>query len=293
MYCLLLHSALRMADWGLVFLVLVFLVLCTIRWVRCLSRRGTNWFMAIGRWLWGIRGSEAVDCLFSSSWEPGKCGFEGGDVGKASVSLRDIQLLMDEPDIRAVLIWRAYMRKHESQHLRLKGIEPTEFMKNFEITAKFRYFFDTVAGLKFAKCKLPNYPCIYHLFTSAMPESKVGSKFYHIGMSMGYVPNHGQNCRKIRSFFAACKTCDAPIIYFECTCGSRVMLDPPHEGVHSCMTTYRRARAKMLIDLIERSQYAPKGETQCPMCEIIIKNHRAKHHFKVCPRRRNWCEGHN
>lgn len=108
---------------------------------------------------------------------------------------------------------------------------------------------------------------------------------------MGYVPTHGPNCRKVRAFFAACRTCSNPIIFFECSCGSRVRLDPPHEGVHACMRVNRGERAQTLIDLITRAAYDPTGETQCPMCEIIIRNSRAKHHFKVCPRRRTWIEG--
>ena len=50
---------------------------------------------------------------------------------------------------------------------------------------------------------------------------------------MGYVPTHGPNCRKVKSYSTECKHCGDFLIYFECTCGSKVFFEPKG-GVHSC-----------------------------------------------------------
>lgn len=49
---------------------------------------------------------------------------------------------------------------------------------------------------------------------------------------MGYVPSHNDWCVKVRSFPTFCRDCYRRVIYFECSCGSRVLLDPPREGRH-------------------------------------------------------------
>lgn len=51
---------------------------------------------------------------------------------------------------------------------------------------------------------------------------------------MGYVPTHGPGCEKVHAFPTPCKYCSASLIYFECTCGSKVFLEPPSGGRHDC-----------------------------------------------------------
>ena len=54
---------------------------------------------------------------------------------------------------------------------------------------------------------------------------------------MGYVPNHGDWCVKVYAFPTFCPACYRRVIYFECSCGSKIFLDPPDEGLHkdSCL----------------------------------------------------------
>ena len=52
---------------------------------------------------------------------------------------------------------------------------------------------------------------------------------------MGYVPSHRESCVKVRSFPTFCQKCFARVIYFECSCGSKVFFDPPREGEHLCL----------------------------------------------------------
>ena len=49
---------------------------------------------------------------------------------------------------------------------------------------------------------------------------------------MGYVPNHGDWCVKVHAYPTFCRDCYRRVIYFECSCGSRVYFDPPREGLH-------------------------------------------------------------
>ena len=106
----------------------------------------------------------------------------------------------------------------------------------------------------------------------------------------GYVPTHGPDCAKKRSFPTTCQRCGQSIIYFECSCGSKVFLDPPDQGVHDCTQTEKAYRAQMLIDLIEISMQDARGSTVCPMCEAKVLNakDRIRKHFKRCPKRSAW-----
>jgi hypothetical protein len=105
---------------------------------------------------------------------------------------------------------------------------------------------------------------------------------------MGYVPTHGSNCYRLRSYLTVCQSCGASVIFFECSCGSRVFLDPPYEGNHSCGTTKRKERAQLLLDLLAHAEEDPDGQMECPMCHVAIKNKVARRHFKKCPKRKVW-----
>lgn len=52
-------------------------------------------------------------------------------------------------------------------------------------------------------------------------------------MSYG-VPTHGAWCVKVHAFPTFCRGCRRRVIYFECTCGSKVFFDPPRGGEHQC-----------------------------------------------------------
>jgi hypothetical protein len=105
---------------------------------------------------------------------------------------------------------------------------------------------------------------------------------------MGYVPTHGPNCFRVRSFYILCKDCGRGVVYFECSCGSKVLLDPPDEGNHNCIQEKRRERALSLLDLIESADADRHDHTECPMCGATIKNKDVKRHFRRCPNRKRW-----
>lgn len=105
---------------------------------------------------------------------------------------------------------------------------------------------------------------------------------------MGYVPTHGPNCFRIRSFYLLCNKCGKGVVYFECSCGSKIFLEPPDEGIHNCATKMRGDRAQSLLDLIELADKDKHDHTECPMCHVTIKNKDVKRHFKKCPSRKNW-----
>lgn len=106
---------------------------------------------------------------------------------------------------------------------------------------------------------------------------------------MGYLPTHGPDCYKVHSFATTCRDCHAVVIYFECSCGSKVFLDPPDYGQHSCGKPIKRAeRANLLITLIEYAQQNINDTTECPMCGVKVKNKTVRKHFKKCPKRKLW-----
>lgn len=105
---------------------------------------------------------------------------------------------------------------------------------------------------------------------------------------MGHVPTHGSDCYRLRSYLTTCQGCGGSVIYFECSCGSSVFLDPPHEGNHSCGTNKRKTRALLLLDLLRYAEDDPDGETECPMCVVVVKSKGARRHFRKCPKRKFW-----
>lgn len=105
---------------------------------------------------------------------------------------------------------------------------------------------------------------------------------------MGWVPTHGSDCYRTRSYLTICFNCRSAVIFFECSCGSKVFLDPPREGNHSCGKSRRRERAQLLLDLLEHAESEPEGETECPMCKVVIKSKGTRRHFKKCPKRKVW-----
>lgn len=110
---------------------------------------------------------------------------------------------------------------------------------------------------------------------------------------MGYVPNHGSGCYKVYSYLTCCSSCSDLVVYFECSCGSKVFFDPPDEGEHKCgkATSARRAqRASLLMDMLHYASLDPEGRTECPMCRVVLRNSedRPRKHFMKCPRRKEW-----
>jgi len=117
---------------------------------------------------------------------------------------------------------------------------------------------------------------------------------------MGYVPTHGDDCYKVRSFPLRCNFCSEKIVYFECSCGSRILLDPPDQGLHSChgyasdslsgnSENVRQKLTKIMLGVIEYAQQNPGESPTCPMCDVTIRRQQDfVRHLKRCPKRKEW-----
>ena len=64
---------------------------------------------------------------------------------------------------------------------------------------------------------------------------------------MPAVPNHGPGCFKVRSNPSTCPRCKQKVVYFECTCGSKVYLDPPNGGEHFCTGQRREMKYPPIV----------------------------------------------
>ena len=76
-------------------------------------------------------------------------------------------------------------------------------------------------------------------------------------------PNHPQRCRVIRSYRTECPICRDEVVYYSCTSGSRVFLDPgPTLTRHGCMPEPSRARKRRPFPASKSSI----GRRRCPWC---------------------------
>ena len=72
----------------------------------------------------------------------------------------------------------------------------------------------------------------------------VGGFAHHGCGLMGWVPTHGPDCMKVRSFPTRCRFCGLAVVYFECSCGSRVLL---RDGqAHNCGRIRRHGKPRRL-----------------------------------------------
>ena len=105
---------------------------------------------------------------------------------------------------------------------------------------------------------------------------------------MGYVPTHGPGCFKVESYLTHCYECYSPVVYFECSCGSKVFFEPGEdEAIHDCARVKRAEMASLLVNMITLAQKS-EGTTRCPMCEVVVKNKGFRRHAKRCPKRRTF-----
>jgi hypothetical protein len=93
---------------------------------------------------------------------------------------------------------------------------------------------------------------------------------------MGYVPTHGPFCEKRYSYPTRCPSCRLPVVYFECTCGSKIFLVPGGSGeTHECRIARLQARPSR-IDRRTGQVNAPKT---CPFCFRQIAPARYNRHI--------------
>lgn len=102
--------------------------------------------------------------------------------------------------------------------------------------------------------------------------------------TLGHVPNHGPYCRKLRSYPTACPSCGARVVYFECSCGSKVFLSPTQGQSHDCRSTPPQMTAKQRRR--HRAGTTPLISKHCPYCFAGVASDRYKTHVAACSRRR-------
>lgn len=96
---------------------------------------------------------------------------------------------------------------------------------------------------------------------------------------MGHVPTHGPNCFKVHSYRTNCPTCRESVIYFECTCGSRIFLVPGAQGeTHDC----RSARRTQRPSRISRLTGEVRAQRMCPFCHCSVEATRYLSHVQRC-----------
>lgn len=100
---------------------------------------------------------------------------------------------------------------------------------------------------------------------------------------MGHVPTHGPDCRKVAAHPTRCNRCGLLVVYFECTCGSKVFLDPAVGGSpHDC----RRGTTELSENELRRKRagFVSSEPVVCPFCHNAVKSERLATHLKKCPR---------
>src|SRR5258708_2973797 len=96
---------------------------------------------------------------------------------------------------------------------------------------------------------------------------------------MGYVPTHGPDCIKVHSHLTGCPSCKLPVVYFECSCGSKIFLVPGNSGeTHDCRLAALMARPSR----INRRTGAINSVSQCPICLKPVKAIHYMAHVRKC-----------
>lgn len=101
----------------------------------------------------------------------------------------------------------------------------------------------------------------------------------------GAVPTHPYHCRKVRSYPTTCEHCGKRVIYFECTCGSKIFLEENRgEEPHDCRKKDHRQR--MAIEISELIERASGTAAECPLCHSMINIKKLPRHVRSkCPAR--------
>jgi hypothetical protein len=71
------------------------------------------------------------------------------------------------------------------------------------------------------------------------------------------VPSHGRNCRKVESYSTPCPKCGVGVVYYECSCGSKVFLDFVG-GSHECNKIKPGSREAQLAYIRKKMAYSAR-----------------------------------
>lgn len=98
---------------------------------------------------------------------------------------------------------------------------------------------------------------------------------------MGIVPNHSKDCRTIKSFPCKCRNCGQKVIFWSCSCGSKVFFELGSD------------RKKHECDYVDDGQpfYVYSDTIKCPHCntwmeEKLLISHIEFHHPKLLWKRK-------
>ena len=100
-------------------------------------------------------------------------------------------------------------------------------------------------------------------------------------LSMGDVPTHGPWCRRVRAYPTRCPSCRAGVVYFECSCGSKVFLETGGGGSHECG---RRAGSSLSATSrpVRRRRTPASDLRSCPRCRVRMRAERLLEHLRLC-----------
>jgi hypothetical protein len=100
----------------------------------------------------------------------------------------------------------------------------------------------------------------------------------------GDVPTHGPWCRKVHSYKTKCPGCRDDVVYYQCSCGSKLFFLPDHGGVHDCRSEVGLSRS---VSRIQRPTPPPPPLVSCPTCRMRVREDRLPAHQAGCGRHRH------
>lgn len=104
---------------------------------------------------------------------------------------------------------------------------------------------------------------------------------------MPSIPNHTPSCRWLDKHPTQCKHCKDKLVYCECSCGSKFLLNTSDGVKHNCSGMQQaRYRASMQYKIDQARKNTVDGVAICPMCKTRVGAKRWRKHVAIaCPNR--------